>query len=236
MVKKIFISAGHGGSDPGAVANGLVEKDLNIIVARKLRDLLVSAGFDVKMAREVDETVDLSVRTALANFWVADLYIAVHHNAGGGMGAEIIHSIYYGEGYNLAHFIGQEFEAAGQNLRKVYAREGTNGDYYHEIRKTTMPAIISEYAFLDSQDYKSVDTMDELYVEANALFKGICTFSGVVLPKLTSNISCTMDILVKEITIDKEYWIKNAVPGGQCDGELVATIFERFAKRIRKEG
>ena len=46
--KKIFIDVGHGGSDPGAQANGIVEKEINLTVGLKLKELLLAKGFDVK--------------------------------------------------------------------------------------------------------------------------------------------------------------------------------------------
>lgn len=234
MIKKIFISAGHGGSDPGAVANNLIEKNLNLVVSLKLKELLLSVGFEVMMVREDDSFVSLSDRAAMSNGWGADLYIAIHHNAGGGDGAEVIHSIYHGTGYEVAHFIAQEFESSGQNIRNIYAREGAHGDYYAEIREPIAPAIITEYAFLDSKDCEAVDTIEELHTEAYAIFKGICTCFGIAIPRPTSNISTTLGILSKEIAIDPGYWVTNAVRGGVCDGELVATIFRRFADRIEK--
>lgn len=236
MVKKIFISAGHGGNDPGAMANGLVEKDLNLTVSLKLKELFESVGFEVAMARTTDITVDLNDRPKMANDWGAQLYIAVHHNAGGGDGSEVIHSIYHGVGEELAYFISKEFEASGQNTRRVFAREGAHGDYYCEIREPIAPAIITEYAFLDSVDHEAVDTTAELHREAEAIFCGICKGLGVAIPKPSSDISDTLDILSKEITIDPGYWKVNAVKGGKCDGELVATIFKRFADHIHKVG
>ena len=54
-MKKVFIGVGHGGSDPGAVANGFKEKDLNLDIALAARDFLLPYDFDVKMSRVKDE-------------------------------------------------------------------------------------------------------------------------------------------------------------------------------------
>ena len=54
----IIIDAGHGGEDGGAVANGLVEKDVNLSIAKKLFDILKTSGFNVQMTRQSDEMIN----------------------------------------------------------------------------------------------------------------------------------------------------------------------------------
>jgi len=81
---KIYIDPGHGGNDPGAVANGLREKDLTLKIGLKLRDYL--SGYEnvqIRMSRTTDKTVSLSERTNDANKWGADLFVSIHINAGG---------------------------------------------------------------------------------------------------------------------------------------------------------
>src|SRR5690625_2721240 len=85
---KIYIDPGHGGSDPGAVANGLREKDLTLKIAKHIRDYLKGYNCKIKMSRTNDKTVGLSERTKMANNWGADFFLSVHINAGGGTGYE----------------------------------------------------------------------------------------------------------------------------------------------------
>jgi len=60
---KIFIDPGHGGHDPGATANGLREKDINLKIALKMKSLLSGyEGVQVKLSRETDKFVSLSQR------------------------------------------------------------------------------------------------------------------------------------------------------------------------------
>lgn len=176
---KIFINPGHGGSDPGAFAHNTKEKDINLIVALKLKDLLLLNGFEVLMSRETDNGMELSDIASMANAWGADLFVSVHHNAGGGDGFEVIHSFYMGIGKKLADLIGAEFRLLGQNYRNIYARKGTYGDYYAVIRETNMPAIITEYAFMDTVDFEAIDTTVELYNEAAAIAKAVCKYAGI---------------------------------------------------------
>ena len=190
--KKIFIDPGHGGSDPGAQANGLVEKQLNLTVSLKLKELLLARGFDVKLSRESDISVSLTERCNMANSWGADYFISVHHNAGGGDGWEIIHTIHTtkSEGDELAEAIGKEFSKTGQNKRRIFSLESKNylgQDYYTVIQKTNMAAIITEYAFLDSNDYEAVDSIEKLYKEAEAIADGLCNYLGVASASDSNN-------------------------------------------------
>ena len=85
--KKIVIDAGHGGSDSGAVGNGIVEKELTLKIARYIADRLGELGADVTLTRESDETLDPSERikrvlNAYGNSKDV-LMVSNHINAGG---------------------------------------------------------------------------------------------------------------------------------------------------------
>jgi len=80
-VQTIMIDAGHGGKDPGAVSNGLREKDINLRFAKILGSLLKEKGFNIHYTREDDTFIRLEQRTAMANVKKADLFISVHCNA-----------------------------------------------------------------------------------------------------------------------------------------------------------
>jgi N-acetylmuramoyl-L-alanine amidase len=88
----IVIDAGHGGEDEGARgANGLLEKELVLDVARGLAARLRRAGLRVVMTRERDVFVPLEERTHRANDARADLFVSIHANAahnGGARGSE----------------------------------------------------------------------------------------------------------------------------------------------------
>ncbi|WP_286951748.1 MULTISPECIES: N-acetylmuramoyl-L-alanine amidase [Aminobacterium] len=77
----VVIDAGHGGKDPGAVANGYREKDLNLQYARQLAECVKKRGFRVRLTRDTDVYLKLGERTDLANKWEADMFISIHANA-----------------------------------------------------------------------------------------------------------------------------------------------------------
>jgi N-acetylmuramoyl-L-alanine amidase len=90
----VVLDAGHGGDDEGARANGLVEKDLVLDVARRLRQRLEHAGLRVVMTRDSDVYVPLERRTAIANDAGADLFISIHANAAPARAAQGIETFF----------------------------------------------------------------------------------------------------------------------------------------------
>ena len=174
MAKKVFIGVGHGGSDPGAVANGLVEKDLNLVTALKVNEELVRHGVVTLMSRTKDENDDLHEEIRECNSFDPDLAVDIHHNAGRGDGAEAFHHYGGGTGKKLAQNILKEIVALGQNSRGAKTKRDTDGtDWYGFIRETYAPAVIVECAFLDSKDHEIVDTKAENEAMGVAIAKGI---------------------------------------------------------------
>ena len=81
-VHRIVIDPGHGGRDPGAMANGLKEKDIVLDVAKHLERILESTyGYEVILTRRTDVFLPLEERTAIANTRKADLFVSIHVNA-----------------------------------------------------------------------------------------------------------------------------------------------------------
>lgn len=95
--KLIIIDAGHGGIDGGAVGyNGVIEKDINISIAKKLETMLVSCGFEVIMTREDDGMVgeslpetasirekkvnDIKTRVSIINSHPNAIVLSIHQN------------------------------------------------------------------------------------------------------------------------------------------------------------
>lgn len=78
---KVFIDAGHGGTDPGALGYGYRESDLNLQVAKKVESKLKSKGIDVKMSRSSDIFYSLSERAEMANDYGADAFVSIHQNS-----------------------------------------------------------------------------------------------------------------------------------------------------------
>lgn len=181
MAKKVFLGIGHGGSDPGAVANGFEEEDLNLAIGLACRDELVRHGVEVRTSRTKDEDDPMAEVVAECNAFNPDLAADIHNNAGGGDGAEVFHHHGGGTSKKLAQNILNGITAIGQNSRGIKTRTRSDGrDYYAFIRDTKAPAVIVECAFVDNKtDIKIIDTAAEQKAMGVAIAKGILQTLGI---------------------------------------------------------
>ena len=180
-MSKVFIGVGHGGNDPGAMGNGLKEKDLNLSIALSCRDALASSGVTVEISREADITSSLEERIQQCNRFAPDLALDIHNNAGGGDGAEVYHHYAGGTGKTLAENILSEITAIGQNSRGTKIKLNSAGrDYFGFIRQTSAPAVIVECAFVDNaEDIQMVNTADKQKRMGQAIARGVLKTLGI---------------------------------------------------------
>jgi N-acetylmuramoyl-L-alanine amidase len=147
---KIMIDPGHGGHDPGATGFGLQEKDLNVMISKHIRDILLKDynNLEVKMTRDTDVFVDLSERANMANSWGADYFLSIHTNAGGGTGFEsYIHTT------RTAGSIQAQDTIHPLIIDALDVRDrGKKDANFAVLRETYMPAILTENLFIDHPD------------------------------------------------------------------------------------
>lgn len=182
MAKRVFIGIGHGGSDPGAVANGFKEKDLNLAVATACADELIRHGVEVMVSRKKDENDPLESRIKECNAFKPDVAVDIHFNAGGGDGAECFYHYKGGVSKDMANNILDCIHAIGQNIRGAKTKLNEQGkDYFGFIRQTAAPAVIVEGAFLDNKkDVQIIDTAAEQKAMGVAIAKGILKTLGIL--------------------------------------------------------
>ncbi|MBR3834997.1 MAG: N-acetylmuramoyl-L-alanine amidase [Lachnospiraceae bacterium] len=179
-MSKVFISPGHGGSDTGAVGF-LVEKDVNLKMAKACADYLSAREIDVLLSRNVDGNESLNEKISECNAFNPDVAVECHNNAGNGNGFEVYHSIVGGVGKTLAQNIEKEIINIGQNSRGVKTRVGASGtDYFAFIRQTSCPAVICEGAFVDNaEDVKMIDSDEKCKRFGEAYARGILKTLGI---------------------------------------------------------
>lgn len=176
---KVFLGVGHGGSDPGATANGFNEADLNLAIALACRDELERHDVEVKMSRTKDEYDPLSEEIAEAIAFKPKLAIDIHNNAGGGDGVEVFHSKKDTKDDAFAQNVLDAITAIGQNSRGLKTKLLSDGkrDYFGFIRQINetlgIPSILVECAFVDTKDVQIIDTPAEQKAMGIAIAKGI---------------------------------------------------------------
>jgi N-acetylmuramoyl-L-alanine amidase len=181
MSDNVFISVGHGGSDPGTSGNGLVEKTVNLAIAQACREVLERHGVNVLMSRYGDEEDKTKVAECNKFLGKRGIAVDIHNNAGGGDGVEIFHYSGGGLSKTAAQNVINEIIAIGQNSRGLKTRKNSLGrEYYAFIRNTIAPAIIVECAFLDNaKDVQIIDTLAEQRTMGIAIAKGILRTLGI---------------------------------------------------------
>lgn len=170
-----FLSSGHGGSDPGAVAYGLKEKDINLQIMLTCRDELKRHGVKVFCSRTKDENDPVAQEVKEANKSKADIAVSFHTNAGGGDGSESFAHSKSKEGKKLAKLCEKQVKVIGQNSRGV-----KDGDHLYFINGTSMPAVLCECAFVDNnKDNDIIDTKSEQKAFGVAYAKAILEYFGI---------------------------------------------------------
>ena len=176
----IVVDPGHGGSDPGAVWEGRLEKDDNLNLGLLVREVLRKYGVNVLMTRDTDIFVSLQERVRLANEHDADLFISLHRNSyerqtPSTKGVE--NFIYLTA---PAATTGRAAELVLQKIVDVGVQDnrGVKRGNYYVLRRTRMPAMLLETGFIINEiDNALFDEHIEEYAEAIA--HGILEYFGV---------------------------------------------------------
>ncbi|PRS72140.1 N-acetylmuramoyl-L-alanine amidase [Bacillus sp. NMTD17] len=187
MTKKIMIDPGHGGHDPGAVANGLKEKELVLTIAKKTKAILEKVyGASVKLTRSTDVYIDLSQRARLANNWGAAYFASIHINAGGGTGFETFRF----DKLSAASSTGKQqtivHDVILSKIKGKTSNRGTKSKNLAVLRETKMPAILTENLFIDRKEDAAL-LKQEAFLESLAEGHAEGIAAAVGLKKVSSS-------------------------------------------------
>jgi N-acetylmuramoyl-L-alanine amidase len=180
---KIYIDLGHGGQDPGAIGNGLQEKDVVLEIGKLIKEMFNQyENVQLKFSRLSDKTLSLSQRTNEANAWGADILLSVHINAGGGDGFESF--IYNGNYYSVS----EKKNAALQNTlhKNIMAKcsffddRGQKRANFHMLRESKMIGVLTECGFIDNrQDATALKDRAKLMKISAGHVEGLADFFGL---------------------------------------------------------
>lgn len=174
----LIIDPGHGGTDPGAQGNGIIEKYYNLAVSLYQYKRFQDLGVPVKITRTSDVTIPPSIRAVIVKNSGMKHCLSNHVNAGQGDGAEFIYSKFSSSSW--ADIAREEMQREGQNVRRIFTRTLNSGaDYYFMHRETgAVETIISEYGFLDSggDDVQQLKSNQIAYAESQV--RAYCRYAG----------------------------------------------------------
>ena len=175
----IVIDPGHGGEDPGKVGvNDILEKDINLQISMKVRDLLEEVGIKVVMTREDDKVPkrkkeDLGNRVELINKTKPTLALCIHQNSYTTpdiFGAQVFYHTKTEEAVDVATLVQESMRAIDPNNK----REVKENDTYYMLKLSEVPTIIVECGFLTNPTEAQKLTTEEYQNDiAFAICEGI---------------------------------------------------------------
>ncbi len=145
----VALDAGHGGRDMGATGpTGLLEKDIVLDIAQRVRELLVRGGVRVVMTRETDTYVELPDRPRVARQQGATVFVSIHANASTRSAIAGSETYYlYPQSQQLAQMIQEELgRVAGLSNRGIRTAN------FLVLRESDVPAVLVEVAYLSNPD------------------------------------------------------------------------------------
>lgn len=172
--KVIIIDPGHGGNDTGALRNNILEKDLTLEIALKVRQELRDKGFNnIILTRNCDKTLALADRVTIANDNNADIFVSIHINSSVKTEVNGIETHYYSErGYDVAKVIHKEL----MDNVEAYDR-GLFKSKFYVINHTEAPAVLLELGFISNEQERNLLTSEKRQKDsAEAIADGIVNY------------------------------------------------------------
>lgn len=186
----IVLDPGHGGEDGGATSKvGALEKDINLSIALKLRQMLTVSGFPVIMTREEDISIhdkgadtireqkvsDLHNRIHIINSDPNHILLSIHQNnfpKGQYSGAQMFYSVNDPQSKEIAGYIKKAFVGLLQpdNTREIKPA----GKNIYLLSNAKVPAVIVECGFLSNETEAQKLSKDEY--QSQVAFTIYCGF------------------------------------------------------------
>lgn len=238
---KVWIDAGHGGKDPGAVANGIHEKDIALKISLGIKERLEEGYEDVQvlLSRSTDVFLELKDRTNKANAAGADILVSIHCNAGGGQGG--FESFRYTSASQKSIKLQDELHKAIVTELGGIDR-GQKAQNLHMVRESKMPAVLTENLFVDViADADRLNQARVIDAIIDGHVQGIVTYLGLTMKKKEDKPVTLRDINVvsawaeaswEEVTANGYFDGKR--PGETITREEAAVVMNRLRKNFLK--
>jgi len=169
----VVIDAGHGGSDPGAMRNNVLEKKITLEIAQLVAKDLQAQGATVYMTRKDDTFVSLSDRVTISNEKKPDLFVSIHINASEN---ETVHGI------ETHYYKDDSLDFAKQIHKSIMSKideknRGVIKSRFYVVRHTTAPSVLLELGFISNeQERELMQTKKRQEAFAEAITEGIINY------------------------------------------------------------
>ena len=175
----VVLDAGHGGTMPGAVVNGVYEKNITLDIAKRVYNQLNGGKIKVYVTRFTDSYVDNYKRAYMANYG-ADMFVSIHCNSIAGdveiYGTETLYAPHGGEGNGdlTSYTLASTLQKYVTNVVGTYNRGVKNRSDLIVLKRTTVPAALVETGFMtDSKDMSLLTSENGRQQFANAIAQAI---------------------------------------------------------------
>lgn len=229
MTKVLCLDPGHGGQDPGAVANGLYEKNITLDIVGKVASKLSKYDVTIYLTRTDDTYYSVSQRAVIANNNKADYFLSIHVNAGGGTGFE---SFVYNGGVSSAttNLRATLHKAIMESIAAFGIKDrGMKAANLGVLRESNMPACLIECLFIDTlndaQLLKQDMFLDQL---ADGIVKGLVVGMGLKLK------TPTVDPLVDALKVLQNFGVVSSPEYWTSYGKANANVASLILKMANK--
>jgi len=150
----VVLDAGHGGEDGGTVEQTATEKEINLAVVLKMRELLENQGIRVVLTREQDIFMKLEERVRVANGEKADLFVSIHCNYYEKDSSIYGLECYYCKGAEDGKYYAERILDTIEKSGEIVSRNAKPSGYYI-LKNTTVPAVLVEAGYLSNYNERN---------------------------------------------------------------------------------
>ena len=166
---KIFINAGHGGKDCGAVSkNGFFEKDITKTIAAFLANMLIEKGYDIEYFQQKNSVNEVAQTENKSD---SNLFISLHCNSVENEKANGVEVLYY-EGSGIGKDLATKMSKSLSEYMEIKNRGAKPRKDLRVLSGTKAPAILIELAFLSNPEEEKL-LLNEPYSFASGILKGL---------------------------------------------------------------
>lgn len=186
----IVIDPGHGGIDGGTNKDGILEKEVNLEISKKLKTFLEQKGYKIVMTREEDVSLDkldntgnsrhqrdLNARVNIINNSNAQLFLSIHVNCNLNKpstdGSIVFYNDQFQQNKPLAYSIQRALNAMMVNEKKRTIHDPKQANYFLLVH-SKIPGAIIETAFVSNTEERNLLATDEFREQlAKAISDGV---------------------------------------------------------------
>ncbi|MFV8210282.1 GBS Bsp-like repeat-containing protein [Streptococcus pluranimalium] len=189
----VYLDAGHGGTDPGAVYFGTHEKALNLEIQKRVKSKLEAQGFRVELTRSSDTGLDLLPRSEKANKTSSDIFVSIHFNAASTPSVNGIETYYYqsyaeyparvnAQYHNNVQRLNLSASLASSIQSNLIANTGARNagvkrETFAVLRETTAPAVLLELGYMsNSAEFAKISSASYQEKLATGIVQGIADY------------------------------------------------------------